>query len=187
MALTYTPRGELGSLCPEFSLLAMDGRTYSLADFETHDNKNRAKVFMFICNHCPYVQAVEDRLIELAHDLQAQGAVFVGVCSNSAQDYPEDAYEALKARWKNKNYGFVYLHDNNQTLAQNIGAVCTPDFFVFDDQNRLKYRGRLDDSWKNPGQVQRQELREAILGVLEGQPPAINQNPSMGCSIKWQN
>ena len=182
MALTYTPAGELGSQCPEFKLPSVDGKTFTLKDF------NDAKILVvgFICSHCPYVQAVEDRLIHLAHSWEGKGAQFVGICSNDPADYPEDRPEALQARWLEKNYKFPYLIDESQTVAKAFGAVCTPDFFVFDEKRRLAYRGRLDDSWRNPGNVKNEELRTAVDKLLSGRGLDSVQNPSMGCSIKWK-
>ena len=182
MALTYTPPGELGSTCPEFVLTSVDGRRYSSKDF-AHAG---ALVVMFICNHCPYVKAVEDRLLALARDLGPRGAAFVAICSNDPKDHAEHRPENLLARWREKSYGFPYLIDDTQSVARAFGAVCTPDLYVYDAAQRLVYRGRLDDSWRNPEQVQKQELRQAILQVLGGQALTGEQIPSMGCSIKWR-
>ncbi len=182
MALTYTPPGELGSPCPDFTLPGVDGKTYSLKDFADA----KALVVAFICNHCPYVQAIEDRFIALAKELTPKGVQFVGICANDPTDYPEDRPEELKKRWLEKRYGFPYLIDEEQEIARKFGAVCTPDFYVFNSARDLVYRGRLDDSWRNPERVKRQELKEAVLRVLAGQPPDPAQNPSMGCSIKWK-
>lgn len=183
MALTYTPAGELGSPCPDFSLPSVDGQSYSLKDFSSA----RILVVGFICSHCPYVQAVEDRLIRLARSWNGQDAQFVGICSNDPSDYPEDAPAELKKRWLEKAYGFPYLIDESQATARAFGAVCTPDFFVYDSSRRLAYRGRLDDSWRNPDKVQTQELKAAVDQLMAGQRLDSIQNPSMGCSIKWKS
>lgn len=181
MALTYTPSPDLGRALPAFELPGVDGRTYSNKDF----SDAKALLIMFICNHCPYVKAVEDRLIELGKKVQPKGAKLVAICANDPAEYPEDGFPHLKARWESKKYPFPYLHDETQTTAKAFGAVCTPDFFLFDKSRRLVYRGRLDDSWKNPAKVQRRELEEAVLAVLDGNVPSPEQIPSMGCSIKW--
>ncbi len=181
MALTYTPPGEIGSSCPDFSLKSVDGKKFSLKDFET----SKVLVLMFICNHCPYVMAIEDRLIALAHEFSKKNVQFLGVCSNNPKDYPEDQPEALLQRWKTKNYGFPYLIDTEQELAKAAGAVCTPDLFVFDQQRKLQYRGRLDDSWKDPALVKKQELKIALELLLNNKAAPTEQRPSMGCSIKW--
>jgi peroxiredoxin len=183
MALTYTPEGQLGSACPDFNLKSVDGKLYKRDDFE----RSPVLVMMFICGHCPYVQAVEQRLIDLAREFTPVGAAFVGICSNDSADYPDDRPEALLKRWREKNYGFPYLLDSDQTAAKNFGAVCTPDFFVYDSARKLRYRGRLDDSWRSPDRVQRRELAEAVRQLLHGGAIATAQNPSMGCSIKWKD
>lgn len=182
MALTHTPQAEFGTPCPDFRLPGVDGKTYSLSDFP----KGHALVVMFICNHCPYVQAIEDRLIELGRDLKRQNVSVVGICSNDEISYPADSFDNLKKRFFEKNYSFVYLHDKTQEVARKFGAVCTPDFFVYDREHRLAYRGRLDDSWKDPTKVTQRELYQAALALEKGQDlSGFEQLSSMGCSIKW--
>jgi peroxiredoxin len=178
-----TPPATLGAPCPDFRLPAVDGRTYGRDDFEA----SPVLVVMFICNHCPYVKAVEDRLIQLAREYGPRGAQLVGVCSNDAADYPDDSFASLAARWRERAYGFPYLHDEPQTVARDFGAVCTPDIFVYDRQRRLAYRGRIDDSWKDESKVTQRELAAALDALLAGHKPADKQRPSMGCSIKWRN
>lgn len=182
MALLYTPEAELNSATPDFTLPSVDGKTYSLADFKG----KKALVVLFICNHCPYVNAIEERMISLAKKYSSQDVAFIGICSNDPGDYPEDSPAELKKRWAEKNYGFPYLIDESQDIARTFGAVCTPDIFAYDQNLRLKYRGRLDDSWKNPALVKRQELNEALEALLSGKAVNPQQNPSMGCSIKWK-
>ncbi|MBF0310034.1 MAG: thioredoxin family protein [Magnetococcales bacterium] len=183
MALLHTPPGDLGSPAAPFSLPGVDGRTWSLSDF----SQEAVLVVMFICNHCPYVQAIEERLIRLARELQPRGARFVGINSNDTVAYPEDSFDNMKKRAKQKGYPFLYLLDATQEVARSYGAVCTPDFFVYDSQRTLRYRGRLDDSPRNEDAVTRQEMREAILALLEGKTVAEPQNPAMGCSMKWKD
>jgi peroxiredoxin len=181
MALTITPFPEIGLACPDFSLPAVDGKTYSLKDFPL----GKPLVIMFICNHCPYVKAIEDRLIELGSDLKKLGIPVLGICSNDDETYPEDNFENLKKRWNEKNYSFPYLHDKTQEVAKKFGALCTPDFFVYDQNHQLAYRGRLDDSWKDASKVTTRELFEAVKLLASGKPAPQQQTPSMGCSIKW--
>lgn len=182
MAVT-TPEGELGSPCPDFNLPGVDGKTYKRTDF----SGARAFLVMFICNHCPYVQAVEDRLIALGRHYQGNPDVkFVAICSNDAATYPDDSFPKMKERAEAKNYPFPYLHDDSQDVARAFGAVCTPDFFLYDADMKLAYRGRLDDSWKDPSAVRSEELKEAIEALLKGEKPSKDQKPSMGCSIKWR-
>lgn len=182
MALTYTPEVEAGLQCPDFSLPCVSGEHYSLNSFK----EANALVVMFICNHCPYVKAIEDRLIQLAADLKQKNVATIGICSNDPSDYEEDSFENLKKRWMEKGFDFPYLWDESQQVAQRFGAVCTPDFFVYGKDRKLFYRGRLDDSWKNPAAVQSQELKEAVLAHLAGEKLGKEMIPSMGCSIKWK-
>jgi peroxiredoxin len=177
----------LGSACPDFRLPAVDGKTYGRDDFAA----SPVLVVMFICNHCPYVKAVEDRLIALQRefatgDQKPPGVQLVGICANDAASYPDDAFDKLRERWQTKEYGFPYLHDESQAVARAFGAVCTPDIYVYDDQRQLAYRGRIDDSWKDPGKVTRRELHQAVTALLGGQRPPADQKPSLGCSIKWR-
>ena len=177
-----TPPAALGAACPSFRLPAVDGGTYALSDFAA----SPVLVIMFICNHCPYVKAVEDRLIQLARAYGPRGVQLVGVCANDAVTYPDDSFANLAARWREKAYGFPYLHDEPQAVARAFGAVCTPDIFVYDRDRRLAYRGRIDDSWKDESKVTRRELAAALDALLAGARPAAEQRPSMGCSIKWR-
>lgn len=178
----YTPEtNEFGKSLPDFSLLATDGKTYSHTDFIN----NRPLVIMFICNHCPYVQAIEDRLITLGQDLKKLNVNVVAICSNDAESYPDDSYDNLKKRAEEKKYSFTYLYDETQQVAKTFGAVCTPDYFVYDQNAKLAYRGRLDDSWKDASQVKTRELYEAVLELADNKPITRTQTPSMGCSIKW--
>ena len=187
MALTYSPENpELGSNCPPFKLPAVDGSIFGLDSCRDH----KALVVMFICNHCPYVKAIEDRLVELAsqYNQSKKGEVqFVGICSNDPTNYPDDSLPNLKKRWLEKAYGFPYLVDETQSTAKAFGAVATPDFFIYDQNRRLTYRGRLDDSWKDPALVKSRDMKAAIDRILHNQPPLEKQVPSMGCSIKWKN
>ena len=178
-----TPPPELGAACPDFHLPAVDGKSYARDAFRD----NPVLVVMFICNHCPYVKAVEDRLVRLAREFAPRGVQFVAVCSNDAESYPDDAFDKLGARWREKGYGFPYLHDEAQDVARAFGAVCTPDIFVYDRERRLAYRGRIDDSWKDESQVKRRELAAALEALAAGGKPSPDQRPSMGCSIKWRS
>jgi len=182
MALTYTPDPEIGKICPDFTLPGVDGKKYSLKDFKN----SHPLVVMFICNHCPYVKAIEDRLITLGHTLKEKNINLVAICSNDAENYPEDSFQNLQTRWKEKRYPFVYLHDESQEIAKKFGAVCTPDFFVYDKNIKLAYRGRLDDSWKEPQKVAKQELLDAVLKLEKNESLTGPQTPSMGCNIKWR-
>ncbi len=181
MATTITPLPDMGRGIPDFTLNSVQGNSYSLKDF----GQGTPLVVMFICNHCPYVQAVEDRLIQLGIDLKALQVPVIAICANDEETYPEDNLANLRKRAEEKKYPFVYLHDKTQEVAKKFGALCTPDFFVYDKNHQLAYRGRLDDSWKDAGKVKKRELYEAVKLLAEGQSAPQQQNPSMGCSIKW--
>lgn len=179
----YTPEiPELGQPCPDFRLPGVDGHSYSKEDLKGA----KAALVMFICNHCPYVQAVEDRLIGLGAFFRDQPVRILAICSNDSETYPEDGFDQMKTHAYEKNYTFPYLRDESQEAARGFGAICTPDFFLYDSDLNLSYRGRLDDSWKDPSRVQRQELKSAIEALLRGERPPARQMPSMGCSIKWK-
>ena len=182
MAVETPKLSETISICPDFTLPSvLDGEFFSLSDFRN----NQPLVVMFICNHCPYVKAIEDRLIQLGQDLMKKSIHVIAICSNDEFSYPEDSLENLNKRALEKKYPFIYLHDKNQTVAKAFGAVCTPDFFVYDQNAALAYRGRLDNSWKDPSQVTSQELYLAVLDLAHNKPLTKIQKPSMGCSIKW--
>ncbi|MCB0361791.1 MAG: thioredoxin family protein [Bdellovibrionales bacterium] len=182
MALVYTPSAKLGWECPPFLLKSVEGDLVQREDFKA----SKVLVVMFICAHCPYVQAIEDRFISLASSFFKGEVQFIGICSNDWEEYPEDSPENLLHRWKEKNYSFPYLIDSDQSVARLFGAVCTPDIFVFNSERQLTYRGRLDDSWKDASKVRREDLREAIQATLQNLPIPGEQIPSMGCSIKWK-
>ena len=181
MALTENRDLALGTPCPDFRLPAVDGTTVARDDFRDAT----ALVVMFLCNHCPYVQAVEDRIIALARDYGPRGVQFVGICSNDPSGYPEDAPARLLARSRVKGYGFPYLVDASQDVARAFDAVCTPDLYVYDRARRLAYHGRIDDNWKEPGKVTRRELAAALDALLAGRAPEREQLHAIGCSIKW--
>ena len=172
----------LGTPCPDFRLPSVDQKTFARDDFR----EKRALVVLFICNHCPYVQAVEDRVIALAREYGPRGVAFVGICANDPTDYPDDRPERLHVRWRQKAYGFPYLVDESQDVARAFGAVCTPDIYVFGPERTLAYHGRIDDNWQQPDKVSRRELAEALDALLAGRAPAPEQHHSIGCSIKWR-
>ncbi len=183
MALMYTPDPELGSMCPDFTLPAVNGQSFSIHQLAKRRDVNAdAYLVMFICNHCPYVKAIEERLIQLHEMFQNRPVSIVAISSNDADRYSEDSFDKMKL----KKYPFPYLYDESQAAAAKFGAVCTPDFFLYDNSLRLAYRGRLDDSWKDASQVKSRDLAGAIESLLQGMRPNLNQKPSMGCSIKWK-
>ena len=169
---------------PDFSLPSTDGRVLSLGAVA---GKNGTLV-MFICNHCPYVLAVLDRIIRDATDLAALGVGVAAICSNDATTHPDDSFDNMQAMAQRHGFPFPYLHDEDQSVARAWGAACTPDFFGLNAAGGLQYRGRLDASGARPGPADlRRDLFEAMKQVAETGHGPENQVPSMGCSIKWKD
>lgn len=177
-----TPICDFGWKAPEFTLPGVDGKTHSLASLRG----KRGTLIMFICNHCPYVKAVVDRIVRDANELATLGVSSVAICSNDWRAYPEDSFDNMELFAAKHSFTFPYLHDETQSVARAYGAVCTPDFFGFDKDLGLQYRGRLDASRKESGPADlRRDLFLAMKQVAEtGQGPR-EQIPSAGCSIKW--
>ena len=182
MVSTETPICEFNWKAPNFSLEGVDEKIHSLESVRGE----YGTVIMFICNHCPYVEAILDRLVRDMRELQEIGIGVVAIMSNDPRDYPEDTFDKMKIISEQNGFTFPYIIDPTQQTARAYNAVCTPDFFGFDKDVGLKYRGRLDSSGKKPGPIDaRRELFEAMSEVAKsGQGPAY-QTPSMGCSIKW--
>lgn len=182
MARTETPVCDFGKAAPDFALPGVDGRTWRRDDLRGPNGL----LVMFICNHCPYVKAVLDRIIRDAGDLKALGVGVVAVSSNDPTDYPEDSFDNMKRLAVERKLPFPYLFDETQEVARAFGAVCTPDFFGYNKDLKLQYRGRLDESRKETVPNARRDLFEAMKQVAQtGQGPQ-DQIPSMGCSIKWK-
>ena len=179
-----TPICDFGWQAPDFILKNVNGEMVSLKNV----SGPKGTLVMFICNHCPYVKSVLDRIIRDARDLNELGIGVVAINGNDADDYPEDSFKGMQAVAATNDFPFPYLHDETQSVAKAYGAVCTPDFFGFDANGGLQYRGRLDASRKQAGPEDlRRDLYEAMKQVAEtGQGPA-EQIPSMGCSIKWKS
>jgi peroxiredoxin len=166
-----------------FRLPATNGGTYTFDDVAG----TKATVIVFICNHCPYVKAVIDRLVADARLLMAEGIGFAAICSNDAAAYSEDSFENMQRFAQMHAFPFVYLHDEDQSVARAYGAVCTPDFFGFDAGRKLKYRGRLDAGRTGPPPADaRRELVEAMRAIATTGTTTAPQFPSIGCSIKWK-
>lgn len=183
MALTYSEGLPLGTHAPAFELPGTDGNTYHLKSFRDAE----VLVVVFTCNHCPYANAAEDRLIAIQNDYAKKNVRLVAINSNDDKAYPEDSFEHMVHRASEKKYPFPYLRDETQRTAREYNAVCTPDIFVFDKERLLKYNGRIDDNWKEPDKVTKHELREVLDALLEGKEIPFESKPSMGCSIKWKS
>lgn len=183
MASLETPVCDFGAPAPDFSLPGVDGRIWTREDCRGE----KGLLVMFICNHCPYVKAVRERIVRDARDLQALGIGCVAIMSNDPSDYPEDTFENMQRIAAEYGYPFPYLVDESQAVAQAYGAVCTPDFFGYDQDLALQYRGRLDASRKETApEGSRRDLFEAMRQVAETGRGPRDQIPSMGCSIKWK-
>jgi len=183
MVLVDSTMMPLGTVAPSFSLPDINGQIVSLSDFRDAP----AVLVMFICNHCPYVKHIRQDLARMASEYQVKGVAVVGINSNDVQKYPDDSPENMKAEAATAGYTFPYLFDEMQQVARDYQAACTPDFFLFDRDRRLVYRGQLDDS--RPGNnkpVTGADLRAALDAVLSGRPVSPRQIPSAGCNIKWK-
>jgi peroxiredoxin len=173
----------LGTKAPDFSLPNVDGRIVSLRDFEGAP----ALLVVFLCNHCPYVKHVANELARLARDYQSRHVAIVGINSNDVSSYPDDAPEQMAREAKLRGYAFPYLYDETQDVAKRFRAACTPDFYVFDKDRCLVYRGQFDASRPSSSvPVTGADLRAALDAVLEGRPVPEPQKPSLGCNIKWK-
>jgi peroxiredoxin len=178
-----TPPPELGAACPDFRLPAVDGQTYARDDFRDKP----VLVVMFICNHCPYVKRIQQGLSEFGRYCSERGVPVVAISSNDPGTYPDDAPGKMALEAKSAGYDFPYVFDESQEVAKAFRAVCTPEFYVFDAAGRLAYRGRFDDATpKNDVPVTGRDARAAVEALLAGKRPSPDQQPSIGCSIKWK-
>ncbi len=184
MARTESTMLPLGTKAPDFSLVSVDGRTVSLADFA----EAPALLVMFICNHCPFVKHLADDLARFSAEYMAKGAAVVAINSNDAASYPADSPEQMVREAEDRGYQFPYLYDETQEVAKVYRAACTPDFYVFDGERNLVYRGQYDDSRPDSGiPITGRDLRAALDAVLAGKKPSDDQRPSIGCNIKWRS
>ncbi len=183
MVKTVSTMLPLGTTAPDFSLLNVDGRTLSRDDFRG----TKAFLVMFICNHCPFVKHIADGLTALAQDYLPRGVAIVAINSNDSTKYPDDSPEQMIHEAEMRGYPFPYLFDETQEVAQEYHAACTPDFFLFDKDQKLAYRGQLDASRPGNGiPVTGEDLRRALDAVLAGQEVPEPHKPSIGCNIKWR-
>ncbi len=173
----------LGTKAPAFRLTDAEGNTASIDDFKDFP----ALLVVFLCNHCPFVKHVLPHFVELARDYQRRGVGIVGISANDVESYPDDAPEKMAKLSRTMGFTFPYLYDESQQVAKAYGAACTPDFYLFDRDRRLVYRGQMDDSRPSNGRpVTGTDLRAALDAVLGGRPVSGDQKPSIGCNIKWK-
>lgn len=182
MALLSTPEPEIGSKAPDFKLTATDGKVYTLNEIRGE----KGLLVMFICNHCPYVKAVLDKIIRDTAELKKAGINSIGIMSNDTVNYPDDSFENMKKLAESKSFPFPYVLDETQSVAKQYGAVCTPDFFGYNANLELQYRGRIDASGMDSSKQSARELFDAMSEIATTGKTAMKQMPSMGCSIKWK-
>lgn len=185
MAKTESTMVELGTSAPDFHLKdVISENTYSLTNF----SDRRALLVMFICNHCPFVVHIQKGLVDLGNEYKNSELGIVAISSNDIEQYPEDSPKKMKQQALELGFSFPYLFDETQEVAKAYQAACTPDFFLFDEERKLVYRGQFDESRPGSGiPVTGQDLRRAITAVLQGEPPLAEQRPSIGCNIKWRS
>ena len=172
---------KIGDKAPDFNLPSVDGKNYSLSDFKDKS----VLIVMFTCNHCPYVQAYEERFIALQNEFKEKRVILIGINSNDDKNYPEDSFENMVKRAKEKGYNFRYLRDKSQKVAHAYGATHTPQLFVLDEERKLRYTGKIDDNWREPDKVKERFLRDAILALLEKKKIKNPETYAIGCTIKW--
>lgn len=183
--MSFQPKAELlafGAQAHDFTLPAVDGRNYSLSEFK---GKAKAVVVIFACNHCPYVVAYEDRMIQICKDYAEKGVQFLVINANDEKNYPEDSFAKMKERAKAKKFPYPYLRDADQKVAEGFGAGATPEVFLLDGNLKLQYHGRIDDNWQETAQVKQHYLAEALNAVLAGKEVPRRETHPIGCSIKW--
>jgi peroxiredoxin len=174
---------DLGSPAPAFDLPGTDGRAHALKDY----GDKQALCVIFSCNHCPYVQAYEGRFIQLQAAFAARGGQIIAINSNDASSHPEDGFEAMVERAKEKGFNFPYLRDESQAVAKAYGAIRTPHVFLFDAARKLAYVGRIDDCWDDASKVKQHELADAFEDILAGRPVKVPETYAVGCTVKWKD
>jgi peroxiredoxin len=174
---------QIGQAAPEFDLPGVDGKSYTLASFAT----TKILVVVFSCNHCPYVIGSEDRMNRFYGDYASRGVAMVAINSNETHDHPADSFEEMVQRAKAKGFCFPYVRDESQEVALAYGALRTPHYYVFNQQRKLCYTGRMDDNPRDASLARTHELRDAVDALLEGREPAIAMTNPIGCNVKWWN
>lgn len=173
---------KIGDKAIPFNLIGVDDQQHALSDYAD----KAAVAVIFSCNHCPYVRAWEDRMIQIQADYADKGVQLIAINANDATKYPDDSFPKMKERAQEKGFNFPYLHDETQEIAQAYGAERTPQVFLFDQDGVLRYYGAIDDNYENPNAVKQHYLRDALDAVLAGQDPPVTETPPVGCTIKWK-
>ena len=172
----------IGQRAPDFDLPGVDGKNYSLASFRD----SKLLVVVFSCNHCPYVIGCEDRMNRFYADYSQRGVAMIAINSNETEGHPGDSFENMQKRAKEKNFKFAYVRDDTQEIARAYGALRTPHFYVFDQQRRLRYTGRMDDNPRTPGAEKTHELRDAVDSLLSNKQVDVELTNPIGCNVKWK-
>ncbi len=173
---------KIGSTAPDFNLEGIDGKHYSLNSFA---DKN-ALIIIFSCNHCPYVQAYEGRIKQIQEDYSSKRVSVVAINSNEDLNYPDDSFENMKKRAAEQKFNFLYLRDEDQTVARAYDATHTPEIFLFDKNRKLAFHGKIDDNWQEPDKVQNHYLKNALDELLAGKEISVPETFTIGCTIKWK-
>lgn len=172
---------ELGTNAPDFNLKGTDGKDYSLGSFKDAT----LLIVLFTCNHCPYVIGSEERMIKFYNDYKDKGVAMIGINSNETQGHPTDAFDHMVIHAKEKGFAWPYVRDESQEIALKYGALRTPHYYVFDQDRKLRYTGRMDDNPRNPGKETTHELRDAVDALLAGKKPPVEITNPIGCNVKW--
>ena len=173
---------QIDSTIPDFNLLSIDGKKYSLNSFKDR----KALIIIFSCNHCPYVQVYENRIMAIQKDYEEKGVAVVAINSNDAVQYPEDSFEEMRKQAASKKFNFIYLRDEDQSVAKSFDASHTPEIFLFNGERKLVYHGKIDDNWQEEQKVNAKYLRAALDEVLSGKEISVPETYSIGCTIKWK-
>ena len=180
--MQHVARLKIGDHAIPFSLPGVNGATHALGEY----SGKAAVAVIFSCNHCPYVRAWEDRIIQIQADYATRGVQLVAINSNDATRYPEDSFSKMKERAREKKFNFPYLHDESQTVARDYGAERTPEVFLFDKTGTLRYHGVIDDNYDDPAKVKMKYFQDALDALLSGTVPPTVETKPIGCSIKWK-
>ena len=173
---------KIGSIAPDFNLPGIDGQSYSLSHF----NGGKGFIIIFSCNHCPYVRAYENRIKEIQSDYGDKGIGIFAINSNDSDQYEDDSFENMKKRAQEMDFNFPYLRDEDQSVAKAYGASHTPEIFLFNNQRKLIFQGKIDDNWRDETKVKSMYLRNAIEELIEGKEISVPETFTIGCTIKWK-
>jgi peroxiredoxin len=173
---------KIGSTAPDFSLPGIDGQNYSLDNF----NKSKGFIVIFSCNHCPYVRAYENRIKKLQSDYSNKAISVLAINSNDSDQYEDDSFENMKLRAAEMNFNFPYLRDEDQSVARAYGASHTPEIFLFNNERKLVFHGKIDDNWRDETKVKSSYLKDAVEELINGKEISVPETFTIGCTIKWK-